>query len=111
MGGLLGGGGGAGVVVGDDDPAQLGAGLGDQGRELGLGDGGDGIGLVDEVLISAATLRVLVVTATAPTVAQAYQARTISGLLSQWMTTLSPLVMPRAARPAARRRVAVRNSA
>jgi hypothetical protein len=47
---------------------------------------------------SARTERVLVVTPTAPTVAQAYQASTISGQLSAWMRTLSSTDTPLAAR-------------
>ena len=43
---------------------------------------------------SAWTERVLVVTPTAPRVAQAYQARTISGQLSAWMRILSPFPTP-----------------
>ena len=61
--------------------------------------------------ISAATDLVLVVTPTAPTVAQASQARTISGQFSEWIRTLSSRPMPRAARPAARRRVSAHSSA
>ncbi len=60
---------------------------------------------------SARTDRVLVVTPTAPTVAHAYQASTISGQLSAWISTLSPAVTPRPARPTAIRRTSNQNSA
>jgi hypothetical protein len=60
---------------------------------------------------SAATLRVFVVTATAPTRAHAYQEMTPSGQLSAWISTLSPTPTPRPCRPAATRRVASANSA
>ena len=43
--------------------------------------------------------RVLVVTATEPTKAEAYQAIIISGQFSAWMSTLSPLTTPRAISP------------
>ena len=60
---------------------------------------------------SAATLRMLVVTATAPTRAHAYQAMTASGQFSAWIRTLSPTPTPRPCRPAATERVASANSA
>ena len=60
---------------------------------------------------SGPALRVFVVTPTAPIFAHAYQARTISGQLSQWIRTLSPFATPFAARPAPIRRVAASNSA
>ncbi len=60
---------------------------------------------------SARTDRVLVVTPTAPRVAQAYQASTISGQLSAWMRTLSPGPHPRPASPTAMRRTSSQNSA
>ncbi len=52
--------------------------------------------------ISGPALLVLVVTPTAPSSAQANQLSTISGELSVWISTLSPLATPRSARPAAR---------
>ena len=61
--------------------------------------------------ISSSTLRVFVVTPTAPRVAHAYHARTISGQLSEWMSTLSPATTPRRASPAARLRTEAQNSA
>jgi hypothetical protein len=60
---------------------------------------------------SARTDLVLVVTPTAPTAAQAYQASTISGQLSEWMRTLSPTPTPRPLRPTASCRTADQNSA
>ena len=39
------------------------------------------------------------VTATAPSVAHASHASTISGQFSEWMSTLSPLAMPFARKP------------
>jgi hypothetical protein len=50
---------------------------------------------------SGPALFVLVVTATAPSSAQANQLSTISGQLSVWTSTLSPFTTPRSARPAA----------
>src|SRR6478735_3144946 len=50
---------------------------------------------------SGPALLVLVVTATAPSRAQANQLSTISGQLSVWISTLSPSDTPRSARPAA----------
>ena len=77
-------------------------------RVLRLGDGGDARRCARRSRsISAPTDFVLVVTATAPSVAQASHASTISGQFSEWMSTLSPLAMPRAARPAARPRTSV----
>jgi hypothetical protein len=61
--------------------------------------------------ISAATERVFVVTATAPSVAHASQARSISGEFSAWMSTLSPTPRPRSRIPAAMLRVVSRSSA
>src|SRR4051812_28246058 len=49
--------------------------------------------------ISLVTDLVLVVTATAPRVAQARKARTISGQFSEWTSTLSPTASPRPASP------------
>ena len=60
---------------------------------------------------SARTERVLVVTPTAPRVAQAYQASTISGQLSAWISTLSPGATPRPASPAAMLWTSCQNSA
>ena len=51
--------------------------------------------------ISAATLRMLVVTVIPPRRATAYQAMTASGQLSEWIRTVSPSPIPRAARPPA----------
>ncbi len=61
--------------------------------------------------ISEATERVLVVTATAPTVAQASQASTISGQLSACTSTLSPGETPRSPRPTARPSTSASSSA
>ena len=60
---------------------------------------------------SAPTDLVFVVTATAPSVAQARNDSTISGQFSEWISTLSPLAMPRAARPAASLRTSASNAA
>jgi len=54
---------------------------------------------------------VLVVTAIAPSSAQPYHASTISGQLSAWIITLSPLPTPRRASPAAIARASARNCA
>ena len=48
---------------------------------------------------SAGAERVLVVTATAPNVAQASHASSISGQLSAWIRTLSPTSIPRSRKP------------
>src|SRR5262249_36557590 len=60
---------------------------------------------------SAATERAFVVTPTDSSPAQANRASTASGQLSAWMSSLSPLLKPRTASPAASRRTSARNSA
>jgi hypothetical protein len=60
---------------------------------------------------SGPALFVLVVTATAPSSAQPYQASTISGQLSAWIITRSPFPTPRRASPAPIPRASARNCA
>jgi hypothetical protein len=60
---------------------------------------------------SGPALLVLVVTATAPSSAHPYHASTISGQLSAWIITRSPLPTPRRASPAPIARAPARNCA